>query len=63
VHTSNPVRIDRIGSDRIQVFIRPVLGDADLVAVTDRIEQLLDAGYDTIDVVFDEEPHQTTQLT
>ena len=52
-HTSNPVRIGRIGADHIQVSIRPALDDAELIVLVDRLEQLIDAGYETIDVVFD----------
>lgn len=52
-HTSNPVRIGRIGADHIQVSIRPAFDDAELLALVDRLEQLVDAGYDTIDVVLE----------
>jgi hypothetical protein len=47
------VRISRIGSDRLQVFIRPAHGCRELLALVDRLEQLIDAGYDAIDVVFE----------
>jgi hypothetical protein len=56
-YTSNPVRIRRIGTDHIQVFIRPASGDAELVLGVERIERLFDAGFDTIDVVFDASSH------
>jgi hypothetical protein len=49
----NPVRISRIGSDHLQVFIRSAHGCKELLALVDRLEQLVDAGYDTIDVVFE----------
>lgn len=52
-HPSNPVRIGCIGTDRIQVSIRPAFDDAELLALVDRLEQLVDAGYDTIDVVLE----------
>lgn len=55
-HTNNPVRISRIGSDHLQVFIRPVYGCRELLALVERLEQLIDAGYDTIDVVFEGAP-------
>jgi len=47
------VRIGRIGADRIQVVIRPAIGDTEMLAVVHRLDQLIDAGYDTIDVVFE----------
>ena len=53
VCTSNPVRIGRIGADHIEVFIRPASGEAELVLGVERIERLFDAGFDTIDVVFE----------
>src|SRR3546814_16689736 len=49
----NPVRIGRIGSGHIQVAIRPAFGDAELLALVDRLERLIDAGWKTIEVVFD----------
>lgn len=52
-HTSNPVRIERIGTDHVQVFIRPARGDAELRLGVERLEQLFDSGFDTIDVVFE----------
>lgn len=52
--TSNPVRIGRIGADHIQVSIRPALDDGELLIVVHRLEQLIDAGYEAIDVVFEE---------
>lgn len=55
--TSNPVRISRIGSDHLQVFIRSPHGDRELLALVERLEQLVDAGYDAIDVVFEAAPH------
>ncbi|MGH9270934.1 MAG: FtsX-like permease family protein [Ilumatobacteraceae bacterium] len=51
--TSNPLRVGRIGVDHIQVFIRPAHGPNELLALVERLEQLIDAGYDTIDVVFE----------
>ncbi|MGB3409857.1 MAG: hypothetical protein WBA45_01565 [Microthrixaceae bacterium] len=62
-HTSNPVRIGRISNDQVQVFIRPMLDNDELLAVVERLERLLDAGYDSIDVVFEAEVHQTALLT
>ena len=53
----NPVRISRIGSDHLEVFIRRVDGCGELLALVDRLEQLIGAGYDTIDVVFDAAHH------
>lgn len=50
---TNPARIGRVGADHVQVFIRPVLRGTELLAVVERLEQLFDAGYDTIDVVFE----------
>jgi hypothetical protein len=47
------VRISRIGSDHLQVYIRPADGCSELRALVDRLEQLIGAGYDTIDVVFE----------
>lgn len=52
--TSHPVRIGRIGADHIQVSIRPALHDAELLVLVDRLALLIDAGYDSIDVVFEE---------
>lgn len=48
------MRIGRIGADHIQVAIRPAFGDDELLALVVRLEQLLDAGYGAIDVVFEE---------
>jgi hypothetical protein len=56
-YTSNPVRIERIGTDHIQVFIRPASGEAELLLGVERIERLFDAGFDTIDVVFEASSH------
>lgn len=50
---SSPVRIERIGTDHVQVFIRRARSDAEIALGVRRIEQLFDAGYDAIDVVFD----------
>lgn len=61
-HTSNPVRIERIGTDHVQVFIRPALGDAELLAGVERIERLFDAGFGAIAVVFDAETHGGSHL-
>ena len=52
-HANNPVRIERIGTDHVQVFIRPARGDAELRLGVERLEQLFDSGFDTIDVVFE----------
>ncbi len=49
----HPVRISRIGSDRLEVLIRPVDGCRELLALVDRLERLIGAGYDAIDVVFE----------
>ena len=49
----NPVRISRIGADHLQVFIRPVDGDQELLALVGRLEELIGAGYEVIDVVFE----------
>ena len=48
------MRIGRIGADHIQVSIRPAVDDAELLALVGRLERLIGAGYDSIDVVFDE---------
>ena len=53
----NPVRISRIGSDRLEVLIRPVDGCRELRALVDRLERLIGAGYDAIDVVFEPTHH------
>ncbi len=50
------MRIGRIGTDHIQVAIRPAVGDEELLALVVRLEQLLDAGYGAIDVVFEQGP-------
>lgn len=50
---SNPLRIGLIGSDHVQVFIRPAHGEHELLALVDRLERLIDAGYETVDVVFE----------
>lgn len=50
-HAVHPLRIGRIGADHIEVVVRPVLGPEELLALVDRFERLIDAGYDTIDVV------------
>lgn len=52
-HPSNPVRIGCIGTDRIQVSIRPAFDEAELLALVERLEQLVDAGYATIDLVLE----------
>lgn len=52
-HTGNPVRIDRIGTDHVTVSIRPVRDGTEILAVVARLERLIDAGYDTIDVAFE----------
>jgi hypothetical protein len=57
-HTSNPLRIDRIGTDHMRVHIRPAVGRAELRALVERIEQLLDAGYETIHVVAETVTHE-----
>ena len=59
-HSSNPVRIERIGTDHVQVFIRPARGDAELRLGVERLEQLFDSGFDTIDVVFDPPSQRAT---
>lgn len=63
--TSNPVTIGRIGTDHIQVSIRPVLDDTELQATLHRLEQLIDAGYATVDVVLEdsEAPAVTARTT
>lgn len=53
---SNPVRISRIGSDRLQLHIRDPSGCAELLALVERLERLIDVGYDAIDVVFETLP-------
>lgn len=57
----NPVRISRIGSDRLEVLIRPVDGCRELRALVDRLERLIGAGYDAIDVVFEPTHHRAPQ--
>ena len=54
-HTSNPARINRIGTDHVQVLIRPTFGDAELRTLVERIEQLVGAGFQTIDVAFEDD--------
>ena len=56
--TVNPVRIGRIGTDNIQVFIRPPASDTEFAALIDRMDQLVAAGYETIDVVFEDAPQR-----
>jgi hypothetical protein len=51
VRSGVPARIVCIGTDQVQVVVAPNLGAAELAAVAHRIDQLLDAGYDTVDVV------------
>ncbi len=53
---NNPVRISRVGSDHLQVFVRPAYGCRELMALVERLEQLIGAGYDAIDVVFEAAP-------
>ncbi len=53
VSPSNPLRIGLIGVDHIQVFIRPAHGEHEFLALVDRLERLVDAGYETVDVVFE----------
>lgn len=60
--TINPVRIDRIGTDQITVTIRPIHHDADRKAAVARLEQLVDAGFDTIYVVVDSAPHTNNEI-
>lgn len=64
-HTSNPVRIGRIGADHIQVSIRPAFDEAELLVLVDRLERLIEAGYDSIDVVFEgsDVPHDPARTT
>ena len=50
----NPLRIGRIGTDHLQVFIRSVHGRTELSNLVERLEQLLALGYDAIEVVFEE---------
>lgn len=47
------MRIDRIGTDHVTVSIRPVRDGTEILAVVARLERLIDAGYDTIDVAFE----------
>lgn len=61
--TSNPLRIVRIGADHVQVLIRPAQGGTELRALVDRLEQLVDAGYATIDVAFESVRRETNELT
>lgn len=51
--TSNPVRIDRIGTDRIEVSIRAVHDRTEVLALVERLDQLMEAGVGAIDVSFD----------
>lgn len=53
-HTTNPVQIGLIGTDHIQLSIRPAPDDAELLVLVDRVEQLIDAGYDSFEVVLEE---------
>lgn len=51
MRTNNPLRIGLIGVDHIQVFIRPAHGHDELLALVERLELLIDAGYEAVDVV------------
>ena len=53
IRPSNPLRIGLVGADHIQVFIRPAHGEQEFLALVDRLERLIDAGYETVDVVFE----------
>ncbi len=59
-YTNNPLRIDRIGTDHLEVVIRPVHGRTELLALVERLEQLIDAGYDTLDVADDRATHEVS---
>lgn len=52
----NPVRISRIGNDRLELHIRDPSGYAELLALVERLERLIDVGYDAIDVIFEGMP-------
>ena len=59
--TSNPMRIARIGTDHIQVVIRPAVGRTELLGLVERLERIIDAGYDAVEVVV-EGAMETTSL-
>jgi hypothetical protein len=46
-----PAHIVCIGANRVQVAIGSINEPAELAAVVDRIGRLLDAGYDTVDII------------
>jgi hypothetical protein len=49
-YTSNPVRIERIGTDHVQVFVRPASGDAELVLGVEHSRRSAASGNPTIRV-------------
>lgn len=53
---ANPVRISRIGTNSVQVTIRPPADDTELMALVGRMEQLVAAGFESIDVVYEDAP-------
>ena len=59
---TNPLRIGQIGVDRIQVFIRPVHGDTELLALVNRVKRLIAAGWEMVDVVVEEAPLDLTTV-
>lgn len=54
--------IGRIRAGRIQVSTRPTRGVTELLALVDGLEQLIDAGHDTIDVVLEGRNVRATEL-
>lgn len=59
--TNNPVRISRIGSDHLQVHSQDPAGCAELLALVERLERLIDVGYDAIHVIFEGPPPEQRQ--
>ncbi len=51
-----PASIVRIGTDQVHVVVRPNLEPGEFAAVARRIEQLLEAGYETVDVISNPAP-------
>lgn len=51
IDAAGPARIMRTGTDNVEVDIGAMSEPAEIAAVVSRIEQLLDAGDDTVDVV------------
>lgn len=58
--TPHLVGVGRIRADRIQVSTRPALGVAEILALVEGLEQLIDAGYETVDVVLEGREVQAT---